>query len=249
MTGDAQRAPSVSERMVDETKGNRMRSLRIAMITVSIAVFATMLTPGMVHAERGPAKGKEAATGIEEAPASREIAAKLRAGKLVIVMRHCKAQSHETQAETDLPPFNNCEKQRNLTDEGKQQARDAGEAITKTLKAPIGEVWSTPLCRGKETATLAFGKCATKMCLAQTEGPGMEDARKALMSEVTTGGNRVVVTHSNILDHLGFKSEKDETLPEGTAVLIEPQNLNQFVVLGYVLVNDWKKFELVMPSE
>ena len=50
-----------------------------------------------------------------------------------------------------------CSTQRNLSDEGRAQARRMGEALRKRLGAvPITAVWASPWCRTMETAQLAF---------------------------------------------------------------------------------------------
>jgi malonate transporter and related proteins len=53
-----------------------------------------------------------------------------------------------------------CKTQRNLSQEGRAEARRLGEAL-RARKAPIGEVLSSPWCRCHDTARLAFGHEAT----------------------------------------------------------------------------------------
>jgi len=78
----------------------------------------------------------------------------LRDGGHVLYVRH----SQTTPGVGDPPGFRleDCATQRNLSDEGRAQARRMGEALRKR-GVPIGEVLSSPWCRCVETAQLAFG--------------------------------------------------------------------------------------------
>lgn len=79
----------------------------------------------------------------------------LRQGGHVLYIRH----SETTPGVGDPPGFKlaDCATQRNLSDEGRAQARRMGEAL-RARKVPIGEVLSSPWCRCVETAELAFGR-------------------------------------------------------------------------------------------
>ncbi|HUG78582.1 MAG TPA: histidine phosphatase family protein, partial [Burkholderiales bacterium] len=68
----------------------------------------------------------------------------LRGGGHVLYVRH----SQTTSGIGDPPGFKleECTTQRNLSDEGRAQARRMGEAL-RLRKVPIGEVLSSPWCR------------------------------------------------------------------------------------------------------
>jgi malonate transporter and related proteins len=53
-----------------------------------------------------------------------------------------------------------CATQRNLSGEGRAEAKRLGDAL-RTRKAPVGEILSSPWCRCHDTARLAFGREAT----------------------------------------------------------------------------------------
>jgi broad specificity phosphatase PhoE len=82
----------------------------------------------------------------------------LQQGGHVLYIRH----SLTTPGFGDPPGFElaNCATQRNLSDEGRAQARRMGKAL-RDRKVPIGEVLSSPWCRCVETAELAFGRAKT----------------------------------------------------------------------------------------
>lgn len=79
----------------------------------------------------------------------------LRQGGYILYVRHGEATIGE-----DLPniDFNDCSTQRNLSEAGRRQAEQFGEALRR-LQIPIQTpVIVSPFCRTRETAELAFGK-------------------------------------------------------------------------------------------
>src|SRR5215510_6934331 len=83
---------------------------------------------------------------------NKDLAAALRRGGYVILMRH--GATFSDQADTD--PFNLADvtKQRNLNDKGKELARAFGQAI-RSVGLPIGEVYTSKFNRAYEPAVLA----------------------------------------------------------------------------------------------
>ena len=84
-------------------------------------------------------------------------------GGHVLFIRH--ALTH--QGFGDPPGFElkRCATQRNLSAQGRAQARRLGEAL-RERKVPIGEVLASPWCRCVETAQLAFGRAQTWTALS-----------------------------------------------------------------------------------
>jgi broad specificity phosphatase PhoE len=132
-------------------------------------------------------------------PAQDPIVRTLREGGHVLVMRHAK-----TESTTDRQEFlRSCELQRNVSEEGRAQAREIGEAI-RALRIPIGEVRSSPMCRTRDTARLAFGDVTLDRDLVS---PGVigtaagderrAQAMRALVEDPPPAGeNTVLVTHT-----------------------------------------------------
>lgn len=82
----------------------------------------------------------------------------LRGGGHVLFVRHA-----QTDPGVGDPPgfrLEECATQRNLSAEGRAQARGLGEAL-RARRIPLGEVLSSPWCRCVETAQLAFGRATT----------------------------------------------------------------------------------------
>ena len=82
----------------------------------------------------------------------RDIAQALRAGGLVIVVRH--GATFPDQADTDPLNFDNIAAQRNLNDKGKALAKAFGDAL-RQLGIPVGKVYTSKYNRAYETAVLA----------------------------------------------------------------------------------------------
>lgn len=80
---------------------------------------------------------------------------RLRAGGLVILMRHASTEP----GLGDPPGFRlgDCATQRNLSAAGREEARRLG-ARMRAEQVPIGPVLTSPWCRCRETAMEAFGR-------------------------------------------------------------------------------------------
>ncbi|HEY4999282.1 MAG TPA: histidine phosphatase family protein, partial [Usitatibacter sp.] len=79
---------------------------------------------------------------------------RLRRGGLVLLMRHAATGS----TLGDPPGFrlDDCATQRNLSAQGREEAKRAG-AHLRERRVPIARVYTSPWCRCRETAMLAFG--------------------------------------------------------------------------------------------
>ena len=81
--------------------------------------------------------------------------ARLRDGGLTIVIRHAATDHSRPDAPTVV--LDDCATQRNLSDQGRADARAIGAAVDR-LGIPVGDVWASPYCRSRDTAELAFGR-------------------------------------------------------------------------------------------
>jgi hypothetical protein len=86
------------------------------------------------------------------AAAKRTVAA-LQKGGLTLVLRHALTDANVNQQEK----LGSCASQRNLTQAGRRQASEIGDAI-RALHIPIGDVRASPMCRASATARLSFGR-------------------------------------------------------------------------------------------
>jgi broad specificity phosphatase PhoE len=124
----------------------------------------------------------------------------LRQGGHVLYIRH----SLTTSGFGDPPGFRieACATQRNLSDEGRAQARRMGEALERH-GVPIGTVLSSPWCRCVETARLAFGRAEVWTPLSNLHGrPENAEAQvRALRPRIAAHAgkdNLVLVAHGSV---------------------------------------------------
>jgi broad specificity phosphatase PhoE len=173
-----------------------------------------------------------------------EIAQTLRAGGLVIVVRH--GATFPDQADTDPLNFDNIAAQRNLNDKGKALAKAFGEAIRHS-GVPVGKVYTSKYNRAYETAVLAGFK-DTEKTADLTEGglvvsPNennrrVEAFRKMLATTPKPGTNTLLITHKpNIVDALG-KDWFD--VKEGEASVFRPEN-GSYKLVARVQMDEWPR--------
>jgi broad specificity phosphatase PhoE len=172
----------------------------------------------------------------------------LRAGGLVIVVRH--GATFPDQADTDPLHPENIAAQRQLNDKGKAAAKAFGNAL-RQIGVPVGKVYTSLFNRAYETATLA-GFSDIEKTADLTEGglvvsPNENNRRaqalrKLLGTAPKSGTNIVLITHKpNILDALG-KDWFD--VKEGEASIFRPDN-GSYKLLARVQMDEWPKFASV----
>ena len=121
----------------------------------------------------------------------------LRTGACMVMLRHAQTDP----GVGDPPEFDlaQCRTQRNLSEQGRAQARRIGEWFNARQLKPRA-VQSSAWCRCKDTADLAFGRHTVLPALASTFGSsqnqaGQTQALRALLAAVPPGQFEVWVTH------------------------------------------------------
>ena len=166
----------------------------------------------------------------------------LRDGGMVIFFRH--AATDHAQTDQDRLDLEDCETQRNLTAEGREQAKAIGRAFG-AMGIPVGEVFTSPFCRCRETARLAFGRETVADFLHYAIGLNAEDRalvtkqlKKLLSSPVEQGANRIIVSHTgNLREAAGIWPK-----PEGVAWVFRPTE-DGFAAVGRVLPTEWNRLQ------
>jgi phosphohistidine phosphatase SixA len=202
-----------------------MRLTRLIVATVAAAFLAL------------PVTGNGARAQAEWINAARQ-------GGHVIVFRH--GATFNDQADTDPLHPENIDKQRQLNDQGRAQAKAIGDAMRK-LKIPVGAVNTSVFNRAVETGKLlGFGE--VKPSLDFTEGglvvsPNENARRAAALKKIAAtlppaGTNVIVVTHKpNILDAFG----KDWfEVKEGEATIFKPDG-SGYKAIARVPADEWGK--------
>jgi broad specificity phosphatase PhoE len=176
-----------------------------------------------------------------------DLPAMLRAGGLVILLRHGATSPNPVDSE------------RGLNSEGRAMARSFGE-ILREIRAPIGKVYTSQLSRAYDTAALAgfaviektpdLTESSTSMgkpgdiesgrVVSSDEKSRRANAlRKMLGTEPDEGTNTVLVTHKpNIIDALGNDLAD---IGEGEAAIFRPGANGSYRLIARVPANEWPR--------
>lgn len=182
----------------------------------------------------------------DKLPDLSSVLGELRKGGFVIYFRH--GATDQTGSGDEAADLKKCETQRNLSAEGREQATQIGRAF-QALGIPVGTVTTSPFCRTKDTARLAFGRFAVNDDLYFVIGTSASDTkrftatlRQMLSTPPTRATNAVIVAHSaNLREAAGIWPK-----PEGVAYVFRPLPAGKFEAIAMVLPEDWGK--LVQPK-
>jgi broad specificity phosphatase PhoE len=167
----------------------------------------------------------------------------LRQGGYVIVLRHGATVSD--QAGTDSMSRPNASAQRQLNEQGREQAKSIGESLRK-LRIPVGLVLTSTIQRAVDTGRLlGFGDVTATPDLAESGHGDAPDAnnwqarafRKLVAERPPADNNVVIVTHKpNIVDAFG----KDwANVREGEASVFEPDGKSGYRLIARVQASEW----------
>ena len=180
-----------------------------------------------------------------DTPGFRTLARDLRAGGLVILVRH--GATFSNQADLDPKNLADVSKQRNLNDKGKTLAKAFGDAVRST-GMKIDDVYTSEFNRGYETAVLA-GFTGIEKSVDLSEGglvvtPDENNRRAKALRDMLgkapdKGKNSILITHKpNIVDALG-KDWFD--VKEGEASIFKPAGKGSYKLVARVQMEDWPK--------
>lgn len=162
---------------------------------------------------------------------SNDLLSRLQQGGYVIFFRH--ASTDHSQKDIDKKNLANCETQRQLDEDGRQQAKAIGEGF-KIKKIPVGDIITSQYCRCIDTARIAFGRAETSVDITGIQGVSTEERMRrttALRALLNTppkpGTNTVLVAHQWM-----FKDASGQLISEGEAVIFKPQPVG--VIAQYI---------------
>ena len=195
-------------------------------LALLVLLFAVALAAAPSLAEHPPGK-----------PLAAALIERMRAGGLVLYLRHTATERGADAEPLDLLA---CPKQRNLSAEGREAERRIGAAIGR-LGIPIAEIRTSPFCRTRETAYLAFGAAEIDAGLLSGGNPKdpAEQARlpalaRLLSAKPPAGTNAVLVGHSGLLDALAKIH-----LDEGEMAVFEPRGRGGYDFLARIRPEHW----------
>ena len=172
-----------------------------------------------------------------DALAGRPLLAALKTGGLVLYFRH--ASTDFGQNDEQMTGFEDCARQRNLTDKGRDEARAIGAAIAR-LALPVGDVLASPFCRTMETAKLIFGRAVATQAVRGGPASGVApdryaELKKLLSSSPRAGSDLVIVSHGN-----PFRAVSEAPyLAEGEAAVIQPLGAAGFRIVARIPKDGW----------
>lgn len=155
----------------------------------------------------------------------------LKGGGQVVLLRH--GATDMEQRDQAGAPLEDCARQRNLSDDGRDDSRLIGEAF-RSRGIPVGRVLSSGYCRCRETAQLAFGRVELWLALQQSLNDREVQAQRAaeiraLASEVPAGGNLILVSHQYPIRVLtGIQ------IGEGEFLVLTPRGGGVFDIAGRI---------------
>jgi phosphohistidine phosphatase SixA len=167
-----------------------------------------------------------------------ELVQALQGGGFVVYLRHAATdRSKEDDVVLDL---DDCSTQRNLSAEGREQARQVGSAF-RELELPVADVRSSEYCRTRETAQLAFGRADLDPALTGFPEPGdptfdarVRRTRELLAEPPPEGENTVLVAHvKNLEESVG------RTVEEGEIAVFEPLGGTRSRYRGRIPASAW----------
>lgn len=200
------------------------------MKRTAIFVVALLLALGMVAQCPGQA-------------ADKDLVSDLRDGGYIIFIRHPKTNAD--QADTDPLNPDNIKAQRQLTDEGRKQAKALGKAF-RALKVPVDKVISSQFHRAAEASKLLdVGEVTTTADVSEgglVVSPNENNRRtKALRTLLGTpppaGKNLVIMSHKpNLVDAAG---RDFVDLAEGETAIFIPLGDGNFKFVARVTGEKW----------
>jgi broad specificity phosphatase PhoE len=167
------------------------------------------------------------------------LGAHLRRGGVVLVIRH--AATDFSKPDRDPVDLKDCRTQRNLSAAGRRDARLIGQGARR-LQLRIGAVLSSPFCRTRETARLAFGRATVSPALLNTITADhdaawrrqIRAARRLLGARPAAGRVTVLVTHGSVVGDV-----TGHTLEEGETLVFRPFGGGRFRLVGRIVPRRW----------
>ena len=181
-----------------------------------------------------------------------DLVAALREGGHVIYIRHAKTNKDwgdQISPELDLE---DCNTQRQLSDEGKVDAKQIGEGI-KAAGIPVGNVISSEYCRAYNTAELAFGTFQKDSnlnflpCVECTPEDYKTYAKRLspLMSaQPEDGKNTFLVGHDDPFQGVTMSIVPSNGIypaPMGVAYVAKPLRDGKFNLVAKILPKQWQE--------
>jgi phosphohistidine phosphatase SixA len=175
--------------------------------------------------------------------AAPKLVEQLRHGGYVLLMRHASAPQAVPDKQSADPENKRLERQ--LDAKGRATAAAMGQAI-KSLRIPVGTVFSSPTYRARQTVRFAGLGEAKAFAQLGDKGSSMEkDAvanqaawlREKVSEAPKPGVNTIIVTHMpNIVTAFPDAGSK---VAEGETLIFQPRSGGKAVMIAKVPIEEW----------
>lgn len=219
----------------------------------TFAGIASLTTVLCVAAVSTVASGDGPNSIVEAASAPIEILQRLRVGGYTIHFRHAATDGSQNDEPTatgstacaERGECGACTQQRNLSQAGREQARQIGAAI-RSLDIPVATVLASPLCRAMESANLMFGRAqsAPDVRGGGIGRPSYPGLLRLISTTVPAGANQVVVGHGEQFAALAGAAYH---LDMGEAAVIKGAGDGKYEIIARIRSEDWDKLNAVAP--
>jgi phosphohistidine phosphatase SixA len=167
----------------------------------------------------------------------------LRKGGYVLYMRHASATVGSDAADMAKRAnwWDDCTLQRNLSDQGRTQAKLVGSAL-RELKIPLGKVQVSQFCRNKGTAMhMGLGQVEVNAelnhAVGALAGHNVDKARFALLAKKPSKGNTLLISHLG--SPMDPRENVVQSLGEAEIIVFDPHAKNAPVVVGRIPLDAW----------
>jgi phosphohistidine phosphatase SixA len=219
--------------LVIGVRGRRVNPLRLpAMRTLAMIAVLGLSAPAVASAQaRDSIPWQARINQLDDTP----LLAALRAGGLVLACRHAITPNGvRDESSTDRAL------QRNLSEDGREQATAIGNAV-RAARIGIGPVLASPMYRTRESAELAFGDSVVEVTQLLRREPPMSEIMPLFTQEPPPGNNRVLMTHQGTLYRMLTMFRRPE-IREGDCVVLRPNaDAGTFQVLAKLGLADWQR--------
>jgi len=183
--------------------------------------------------------GAPAVSNADATLAGKSLLQEVAKGGYVIFMRH--TSTNNDQKDTDTTDLSNCATQRNLSDEGRQEAKMIADGL-KAHGVAIATVLSSPYCRAMESATIMFGNAtkADELRFLTRLGPDEATAatdwlKKQLATAPASGSNVLLMSHTaNLKEAAGIWPKNS-----GDFVVFKANGDGSFTHVGTIGPDEW----------
>ena len=173
------------------------------------------------------------------------LAAALKKGGYVIVMRHASSPRETPTKQTANPDNTNLERQLDQT--GRDTAVAMGKAL-RDLKIPIADVQSSPTYRALETVKYAqLGDAKTQPALGD-RGQSMQGVTEAdgawlrdRAAQVPKTGNTIIITH---MPNISRAFPQATGVADGESLVFQPDGKGGAALVGRIKIEEWPKMKL-----